>query len=151
MPHWETSAGNFVARLMAASCSVIFLMIWGCWGHWGYWGCWGHWGSWGSWWPGNHPVIKVQAVFDFLSPKRLLRSWRPVMLSGLLRSLRPLKFLKPLRSLKSISWWLKSPHFDVLKENVSEQNDGISSEILPSFRTEAVEDRDVIVNQIQVS
>ena len=33
----------------------------------------------------------------------------------------------------------------------SEQNDGISSEILPSFRTEAVEDRDVIFNQIQVS
>ena len=32
-----------------------------------------------------------------------------------------------------------------------EQNDGISSEILPSFRTEAVEDRDVIFNQIQVS
>ena len=37
------------------------------------------------------------------------------------------------------------------KKNISEQNDGISSEILPSFRTEAVEDRDVIFNQIQVS
>ena len=37
------------------------------------------------------------------------------------------------------------------KKNISEQNDGISSEILPSFRTEAVEDRDVILNQIQVS
>ena len=33
----------------------------------------------------------------------------------------------------------------------SEQNDGISNEILPSFRTEAVEDRDVIFNQIQES
>ena len=33
----------------------------------------------------------------------------------------------------------------------SEQNDGISSEILPSFRTEAVEDRDIIFNQIQGS
>ena len=32
-----------------------------------------------------------------------------------------------------------------------EQNDEISSEILPSFRTEAVEDRDVIFNQIQGS
>ena len=37
------------------------------------------------------------------------------------------------------------------KKDISEQNDGISSEILPSFRTEAVEDRDVIFNQIQVS
>ena len=37
------------------------------------------------------------------------------------------------------------------KKNISEQNDEISSEILPSFRTEAVEDRDVISNQIQVS
>ena len=37
------------------------------------------------------------------------------------------------------------------KKNISEQNDGISSEILLSFRTEAVEDRDVIFNQIQVS
>ena len=37
------------------------------------------------------------------------------------------------------------------KKNISEQNDGISSEILPSFRSEAVEDRDVIFNQIQVS
>ena len=33
----------------------------------------------------------------------------------------------------------------------SEQNVGTSSEILPSFRTEAVEDRDVIFNQIQES
>ena len=33
----------------------------------------------------------------------------------------------------------------------SEQNDGISSEILQSFRSEAVEDRYVIFNQIQVS
>ena len=37
------------------------------------------------------------------------------------------------------------------KKNISEQNDGTSSEILPSFRTEAVEDRDVIFNQIQGS
>ena len=35
------------------------------------------------------------------------------------------------------------------KKNISEENDGISSEILPSFWTEAVEDRDVIFNQIQ--
>jgi hypothetical protein len=33
----------------------------------------------------------------------------------------------------------------------SEQNDEISSEILPSLRTEALEDRDVIFNQSQVS
>ena len=37
------------------------------------------------------------------------------------------------------------------KKNFFEQNDGISNEILPSFRTEAVEDRDVIFNQIQES
>ena len=37
------------------------------------------------------------------------------------------------------------------KKNISEQNDGISSEILLSFRTEAVEDRDVTFYQIQVS
>ena len=37
------------------------------------------------------------------------------------------------------------------KKNISEQNDGISSEILLSFRIEAVEDRDVIFNQIQES
>ena len=35
------------------------------------------------------------------------------------------------------------------KKNVSEQNDGISREILPSFRTGAVEDKED--NQIQVS
>ena len=32
-----------------------------------------------------------------------------------------------------------------------EENDEISSEILPSFKTEAVEDRDVTLNQIQGS
>ena len=32
------------------------------------------------------------------------------------------------------------------KKNISKQNNGISSEILPSFRTEAVEDRDIIFN-----
>ena len=37
------------------------------------------------------------------------------------------------------------------KKNISEQNDEISSEILPSFRTEAVEAMDVTFNQIQVS
>ena len=37
------------------------------------------------------------------------------------------------------------------KKHISEKNDGIWSKILPSFRTEAVEDRDVIFNQIQVS
>ena len=36
-------------------------------------------------------------------------------------------------------------------KDISEQNDEISSEILPSFRTEAVEDKDVIFNQNQVS
>ena len=106
IPHWEPKIGHFVARLMATSSSVSFLMKWGCWGCWGHWGCWGcwvHWGCWGSWCQGNHPVIKVQAAFDFLRPKRLLRSLRPVMSSCLLRSLRPLRFSKPLKSLKSIS------------------------------------------------
>ena len=37
------------------------------------------------------------------------------------------------------------------KKYISEQNDEILSEIMPSFRTEAVEDRDVIFNKIQVS
>ena len=37
------------------------------------------------------------------------------------------------------------------KKNISEQNDGISSEILSSFMSEAVEDKDVIFNQIQGS
>ena len=37
------------------------------------------------------------------------------------------------------------------EKNISEQNDGISSEIQPAFRTEAVEDRDVNFNQIQGS
>ena len=37
------------------------------------------------------------------------------------------------------------------KKNIFVQNDGISSEILPSFRTEAVEDSDVNYNQIQGS
>ena len=47
MPHWETSIGNFVARLMATSCSVSFFREWGCWGYWGHWGCWGCRGRWG--------------------------------------------------------------------------------------------------------
>ena len=70
IPHWVTRIGHFVARLMATSCSVNLFMKWGCWGHWGHWG---HWGCWGSWWQGNHLAIKVQAAFDFLRPKRLLR------------------------------------------------------------------------------
>ena len=101
--HWEIRIGHFVARLIATSCSVRFLMIWGCWGHWGQWGCWGHWGWWCSWLQENHPVIKVQAAFDFLRPKRLLRSLRPVMLSCLLRLLRSLRFSKPLKPFKSIT------------------------------------------------
>ena len=99
IPHWETRIGHFVANKIMLS---KFLMIWGCWGHWGHWGhwgCWGHLGCWGSWWLGNHPVIKVQAAFDLLRPMRLLRQWRSVMLSCLLRSLRPLKFSKSLKSL----------------------------------------------------
>ena len=73
------------------------------------------------------------------------------MVSCLLRLLRTLGFSDPLRRLKSVSLWLKSPYFDVLKKQIFEQNDGISSKILPSFRTEAVEDRDVTFNQIQGS
>ena len=62
MPHWETSIGNSIARLMAASFSVSFLMKWGCWGHWGHWGhwgCWGHWGRLGSWCQGNHWICQA--------------------------------------------------------------------------------------------
>ena len=36
-----------------------------------------------------------------------------------------------------------------MKKNISEQNDGISSEIIPSFRTEAVEDRDVLFREMK--
>ena len=38
-----------------------------------------------------------------------------------------------------------------LEKKTFEQNDEISSEILPTFRTEVVEDRDVTFNQIQRS
>ena len=37
------------------------------------------------------------------------------------------------------------------KKNIFKKNDVISSEILPSFRIEAVEDRDVTFDQIQGS
>ena len=37
------------------------------------------------------------------------------------------------------------------EKNTFEQNDEISSEILPPFRTEVLEDRDVTFNQIQRS
>ena len=130
IPHWDTRIGHFVARLMTTLCSVSVLMRWGCWGHWGHWGCWGRWGYWGSWWHGNHPVIKVQADFDFL------RSLRPLKLSclfRLLRSLKPLRFSKPLLSL----WkWLESPYFDVLKKYFWAE--------WWNFKTKVVEDRDVI-------
>ena len=40
--------------------------------------------------------------------------------------------------------------FWCFEKNIYEQNDGISSEILPSFRTEAVDNRDVtFMSQIQ--
>ena len=61
------------------------------------------------------------------------------------------KVFRTTQILKSLIYWLESPYLDVLKKNISEQNDGISSEILLSFRTEAVEDRNVIFNQIQGS
>jgi hypothetical protein len=73
------------------------------------------------------------------------------MVSCLLRLLRTLRFSEPLGPLKSISLWLKSPYFDVLRNQIFEQNDEISSKILPSFRTEAVGDRDITFNQIQGS
>ena len=41
-------------------------------------------------------VITQKAAFDFLRPKRLLRSVRPVILSCLLRSWRPLRLSIPL-------------------------------------------------------
>ena len=96
IPHWETRIGHFGARVDENIKLSNFLMKWGCWGLWGYWGCWDHWGCWGSWYQGNHSLCKVQAGFDFLRPKRLLRSLRPVILSCLLRSLRPLRFSEPL-------------------------------------------------------
>ena len=90
--HWDTKRSNFGAELKETWSSVSFLMKWGRWGHWGHWGCRGCWGHWGSWWPGNHSVCKVQSVFDFLRPNRLLRSLRPARLSCLLRLLRPLRY-----------------------------------------------------------
>ena len=39
--------------------------------------------------------------------------------------------------------------FEINKDDLILQNHVISIEILPSFRTEAVEDRDVTFNQIQ--
>jgi hypothetical protein len=59
----STASNRKSARLMAASCSVSFLMKWGCWSHWGHrghWGCWGHWGRLGSWCQKNHWICRVQ-------------------------------------------------------------------------------------------
>ena len=109
----ENMIDHFGARVDGNFKFSKILIKWGYWGHWGHWG---HWGCWGSWCQGYHSVCKVQAVFDFFRPKMLLRSLRPVMLSCLMRSLRPLRFSEPLTHLKSISWWLKWPHFHVLKK-----------------------------------
>ena len=73
------------------------------------------------------------------------------MLSCLLRSLRLLKFSEPLRFLKSIIYWLESPYFDILKKKIFWIHCWNFSEILPSLRTEAVEDRNVTFNQIKGS
>ena len=73
------------------------------------------------------------------------------MFSFLLRLLRPLRLLKPLRPLKSISCWIQLPYFTCFEQKLFEYNDGILNEILPFFRTEAVEDRDVTFNHIQES
>ena len=91
------------------------------------------------------------AVFDFLRPKKLLRSLRPVRLSCLLRFLRPLMFSEPLRRLNLINQWLLSPHYDVFEKNIFKKNDVISSEIPPFLRIEAVEDRVATFDQIQGS
>ena len=101
--HWETWIGYFIARLMATSYSLRVLMIWGCLGHWGHWG---HWGCWGSWWHGNHPVIKAHAAFDFLRPKRLLRSLRPLKFSKALNLIARITVFLCLKK-KNISaeWW----------------------------------------------
>ena len=90
------------------------------------------------------------AVFDFLRPKRLLRSLRPVRLSCLLRFLRPLMFSEPLRRLNLINGYYH--HIMMfLKKNVFKKNDVISSEIPPFLRIEAVEDRVATLDQIQGS
>jgi hypothetical protein len=65
--------------------------------------------------------------------------------------LRPLRFSEALRTLKSMSQWLELPYLKCFEKNIFEWNDRISSENLQSFRTEAVEDRDVTFNQIQGS
>ena len=65
-------------------------------------------------------------------------------------SLRPIYFLKPLRFIK---WNLmgKSPYCDVLRKKYFLVGFWNFSEILPSLKTEAVEDRDVTFNQIKGS
>ena len=79
IPQWETKIGNFFAKLMESSCSVSFLMKWGCWGHWGHWGhwgCWGHWGRWGSWCQGNHSICLVQAFILRKKAKTSQKCWK---------------------------------------------------------------------------
>ena len=45
--------------------------------------------------------------------------------------------------------YLESVYFVVLKKMIFEWNDEISSEILPSFRTEVVEDRGVTLTKVK--
>jgi hypothetical protein len=61
-------------------------------------------------------------------------------------SLRPIYFLKPLRFIKS-NLTGKSSHCDVLRKKYFLVDFWNFSEILPSLKTEAVEDRDVTFDQ----
>ena len=90
-------------------------------------------------------MCKTQAVFDFLRPVRPSRPVRPVEVNKGTEVFRTTLTLGINKLMARITF------FDVLKRQIFEQNDGISSEILPSFITEAVEDRGVTFNQFQGS
>jgi hypothetical protein len=93
----------------------------------------------------------MHAAFLFSEAKEAVEVIEASNVSCLLRSLRPLKFSEPLKFLKSIIYWLESPYFDVLKKIIFWITSWNFSEILPSLRTEAVEDKDVTFNQIKGS
>ena len=69
----------------------------------------------GGWGQENHSVSKALVFLAFLRSKRLARSSRLLRSSWLRKPMRPLRSSDSLRNLNSITQWLKSSYFDVLK------------------------------------
>ena len=100
---------------------------------------------------GKSPTNQSVSSFWFFEAKEAVEV---IEASDVIISVEVIKATKVFRTtqiLRIKNLMAKSPYFDVLEKNISEKNDGISSEILASFRTEAAEDRGVIFNQIQGS